>query len=251
MTQDYQRYQSEDFEVWKILFERQCPNIQTHDCSEFKESLQRIGFQSNRIPDFNEVNGLLMTSTGWQIEVVPAIVPIRDFFIMLSKKHFPSTTWLRSMQQLDYLSEPDMFHDCFGHMPMLINSDYCLFLDKLAEIGMRYIDQEEYLELLGRLYWFSIEFGLVKENGIPKILGAGLISSFGEALQSVDPSKATHIPFNLETILKTSYINSSMQHCYFELDSLSSLYQTTNLVEDQMLGLIQSGFEVEVSGMMM
>lgn len=124
-------------------------------------------------------------------------------------------------------------------------------MNELAAIGMRYIDHDEVLELLGRLYWFTIEFGLVREQGIPKILGAGLISSFGEALQSVDTSKATHIPFSLDQVLRTSYINSSMQRCYFELEHMDALYQSVHQVEAHIHQLLESGYEVEVSDMMM
>jgi phenylalanine-4-hydroxylase len=251
MVQQYSNYTSEDFQVWKILFERQLPNIKNYACQTFLDSLQEIGFDGTAIPHFEEVNKKLVVKTGWQIQVVPSIVPIRDFFILLSEKKFPSTTWLRSMEQLDYLNEPDMFHDCFGHMPMLINKDYCLFLEKLSEIGTKYIDEERALELLGRLYWFSIEFGLVREQNIPKILGAGLISSYGEALQSVDAKKVAHIPFSLDEILKTSYINSSMQNCYFELESMDELYSSVNVLEEKIVTLLESDYEIEVGGMMM
>jgi phenylalanine-4-hydroxylase len=251
MVQQYEAYKQEDFQVWEILFNRQLPNIKTYGCASFLNALDRIGFTGDVIPRFEEVNTLLAQTTGWQIQVVPSIVPIRDFFLMLEQKRFPSTTWLRSMEQLDYLSEPDMFHDCFGHMPMLIDQDYCTFLENLSEIASRYIDEERALELLGRLYWFTIEFGLVREEGLPKILGAGLISSYGEAKQSVDVSLAKHIPFSLEEVLKTSYINSTMQWCYFELESMEALYATTKDVEQVMISILESDYEVEVSGMVM
>lgn len=251
MTQQYQEYTQEDKQVWKILFERQFPNIQSYACQLFIDSLKDIGFDGDAIPNFEDVNALLAQKTGWQIEVVPSIVPIRDFFILLSNKRFPSTTWLRRMEQLDYLNEPDMFHDCFGHMPMLMNPEYGRFLEKLSELGMKYIDDERGLELLGRLYWFTIEFGLVKQDGQTKILGAGLISSYGEALQSVDADKVVHWPFSIDRMLRTSYINSSMQACYFELNDLRDLFDSVDVLEDHMLSLLDSDYEIEVSGMMM
>lgn len=247
MIQEYHLYKESDFEVWKILFERQISNVQQHAVSSFCESLEEIGFTSSRIPDYNEVNRILMEKTGWQIQVVPNIVPIHDFFEMLATKHFPATTWLRSMAQLDYLNEPDMFHDCFGHMPMLMNKEYTHFLENLTSIAMKYLKDAKALELLGRLYWFTIEFGLVKEDGREKILGAGLISSYGEAMQSLDASKATHIPFHIEEVLKTSYINSSMQLRYFVLKGMDQLYASTLTLEADMLSILHSDYDVEVS----
>lgn len=223
MHQAYDQYTAADFGVWKLLFDRQMANLQQYAALRFLQSLEKIRFRADRIPRFENVNQLLAAQTGWQITVVPNIVPDRDFFEMLRQQRFPATTWLRRPDQLDYLEEPDMFHDVFGHLPFLSDPDYCAFLSRLAAIGMRFIDDTAVIQMLSRLYWFTIEFGLVREEGQLKIYGSGLLSSYGETLYSVS-EEPQHLPFDVQTLLHTPYRNDVIQDKYFVVASFEQLF---------------------------
>ena len=168
LEQDYGNYKDEAFSVWRILFERQIENLSDVACTEFLDGIKNVNFHSNKIPDFNEVNTLLQNSTGWKIIAVHGIIEEKIFFKMLSEKQLPATTWLRKMSELDYLSEPDMFHDVFGHVPLLSNQLFCDFHQKLGEIGVQHLENDEAIEMLGRIYWFTVEFGLIQEGGKQK-----------------------------------------------------------------------------------
>lgn len=230
MKQAYDQYTTADFGVWKLLFDRQIANLEKYAAGKFLQSLKQIQFTAGRIPEFDEVNKLLAAQTGWQITVVPNIVPDREFFEMLQQKHFPATTWLRRPDQLDYLEEPDMFHDVFGHLPFLADADYCAFLSRLAAIGMRFIDDAQVISMLSRLYWFTIEFGLVREDGQLKIYGSGLLSSYGETLYSIS-EEPQHLPFDVATILHTAYRNDVIQDKYFVIESFEQLFNSLDEAE--------------------
>ena len=169
--QIYKNYTEEDFSVWKILFNRQIDNLKEIVAQEFLDSLKKMQFTPHKIPDFKEVNRILKNSTGWKIKTVPNIAEAKDFFSCLSKKQFTTTCWLRSMSEIDYLEEPDMFHDVFAHIPLLINKNYSEFFHKIGQIGLLVINDEERLKKLQRLYWFTIEFGLLKSGSKHKIYG--------------------------------------------------------------------------------
>jgi phenylalanine-4-hydroxylase len=185
MEQIMQNYTDEDFKVWKILFNRQIENLKTRSANEYLSALDEMNeyLNADEIPDFSKLNYWLKNKTGWQIEVVEGLIPVDDFFDLLSEKKFCSSTWLRSESQLDYLEEPDMFHDIFGHVPLLANEVFSEYLHRFGKIGNHYRNDKEILLQLERLYWYTIEFGLINTSGKKndnKVYGAGIISSFGE-----------------------------------------------------------------------
>ncbi len=147
MQQHYENYTEEDFKVWRTLFNWQMGLLEEVACAEYLESLKTVEFQSDKIPNFKEVNAILKKETGWQLMVVPNIIPNEEFFPLLAKQTFSATTWLRKMSELDYLEEPDMFHDVFGHVPLLSNSTFCSFFKGLADIGMKFIDDPIAIEI--------------------------------------------------------------------------------------------------------
>jgi phenylalanine-4-hydroxylase len=230
LQQEYEQYTEEDFRVWKILFERQIINLQETVAVKFLEGLEKINFSSERIPNFKETNLLLERLTGWHIQAVPGIIPDKDFFELLGQKKFPATCWLRKFSQLDYLEEPDMFHDVFGHIPLLTDESYCDFLLGLSAIALKYLDKPEVIELMSRLYWFTIEFGLIQEKGVSKIYGAGIISSSGETKYSLS-DKPVHLPFDVVSILQTSFYKDHLQEKYFVVTSFEELYHCLPLLE--------------------
>lgn len=230
LTQIYTDYTAEDLAVWKTLYERQMTILPELAAREYLESIEKVNFTADRIPHFDEVNSLLDKYTGWQIDVVPHIIPNEEFFPKLARRTFGATTWLRKMHELDYLEEPDMFHDVFGHVPLLSNTTFCAFFHGLSKIAMKHLDNPEAIEKLGRMYWFTIEFGLIRESGKLKIYGAGIMSSHGETKYSVS-SEPTHLPFDVKTILSTDYDNMRIQDKYFVIDSFEQLFESLDDIE--------------------
>lgn len=231
MQQHYNEYSSEDFEVWKILYERQMPQLQRVAANEYLKGLNNIEFTGNAIPNIAETNKLLATQTGWQLMVVPGIIKEPDFFNLLSQKKFPATTWLRKKEQLDYLPEPDMFHDVFGHVPLLTHFHFTQFFNAIGTLGVQYLQHENIVAMLGRLYWFTIEFGLIKTNKELKIYGAGIISSYSETQSSIS-TQPIHLPYNVEAIMNTNYENDHIQDTYFVIDSFEQLYHSIDTIKE-------------------
>ncbi len=231
LNQQYEKYTDEDFSVWKILFERQMKILRNLASDEYLEGLERIGFTGSKIPDFREVNRHLAECTGWQIVVVPGIISEPDFFSMLSNKQFPATSWLRKMSELDYLPEPDMFHDVFGHLPLLTNKLFCDFYFELGQLALNYLDDVRVMAMLGRLYWFTIEFGLIMNKSEVKIYGAGIISSHGETNYSIS-TEPMHLPFNVREIMSTPFENDHIQEKYFVISSFKQLYNSMEAIRE-------------------
>jgi phenylalanine-4-hydroxylase len=227
MKQQFENYTTEDFKVWKTLFERQVDNLRGKSCENYLMCLNDLEsvLNSESIPRFEELTKLLKNKTGWEIEVVPGLIPVEDFFELLSNKKFCSSTWLRTMAQLDYLEEPDMFHDIFGHIPLFMNKEYADFAQKMGEIGVKYKHSEKILVELQRIYWFTIEFGLIKSENMHQIYGAGIISSFGET--NIINSEGTDIrSFSLNEIINADFCNSEIQTKYYSIESFDQLYQS-------------------------
>jgi phenylalanine-4-hydroxylase len=228
--QIYSNYTKQDFEVWRTLFNRQLELLKPIVSIEYLNALSIINFTQDKIPDFEEVNTILKSTTLWSLEVVPNISEQKEFFNFLSQRKFTTTCWLRTMEQLDYLEEPDMFHDVFGHVPLLCNKAYVDFFKGISDIAIRNIDNPKVIELLGRLYWFTIEFGLIEEGGQLKIYGAGIISSKGETEHCLS-EHAKQLPFDIQTIFETGYRTDVFQDTYFVIDSFERLYNSLNKVE--------------------
>lgn len=225
MKQEYTKYNAEDFQVWKILFDRQMENLPGRATDEFLEGIKRIDFTADKIPDFSETNPLLKSITGWELAVVPGIVDDAIFFQLMANRKFPASTWLRKMSELDYLEEPDMFHDVFAHVPLLTNQAFVDFLQELSKIGLEYIDNKWAIELLSRVYWFTVEFGLIREADGLRIYGAGILSSAGETLFSLS-NEPKRFEYNVEQILNTPYRKDTFQDRYFIVDSYEQLYES-------------------------
>lgn len=230
MKQDYDTYSTEDKAVWSTLFNRQKELLEKNAAPEFLSALEEIKFSSEKIPDFREVDAILMAKTGWSLEVVEGIINEYDFFNLLSNKKFPATTWLRKLNELDYLPEPDMFHDVFGHVPLLVNKEYTNLFERIGRLGVKHSDDAKILHQLGRFYWFTIEFGLVKFKGELKIYGAGIISSNGESKYALS-STPQHLPFDVHAIINTDFENDKIQDKYFVLDSFKQLYNCMDELE--------------------
>lgn len=230
MKQEFDLYTNEDRKVWRTLFERQVKNLQDKACEEYLFCLSKMEdvMHASNIPRFDEVNEWFQQQTAWEIEVVPGLIPVEEFFTLLAEKKFCSSTWLRSYDQLDYLEEPDMFHDTFGHIPLLVNPLYSDFMQEFGRIGVEAIGNEERIIQLQRLYWFTIEFGLMASKKGRRVYGAGILSSFGETNSSLQKNMEV-LPFDIEAIISREFITSEQQSLYFELDSFEQLFESLNI----------------------
>ncbi|WP_019949415.1 phenylalanine 4-monooxygenase [Hymenobacter aerophilus] len=222
LRQEYARYTAADQHVWQLLFDRQMALLPGRAADAFLEGVRRVGFSREAIPDFREVNPRLRELTGWELVVVPGIVDDAVFFGLLAERKFPATTWLRTLAQLDYLEEPDMFHDVFGHVPLLTNPGFAAFLQELGVAAVQHGQQPGALELFTRLYWFTAEFGLIQQPEGLRIYGAGLLSSHGEVKFSLG-EQPTRLPFSLQGVLDTPFEKDKFQDLYFVLDTMEQL----------------------------
>jgi phenylalanine-4-hydroxylase len=224
MKQIMQNYTPTDHLVWKTLFERQRDNLETKGSKIYLDCLAKMSpvINARGVPDFSLINEWFKSSTGWDIVVVPGLIPVEDFFDLLANKQFCSSTWLRTMEQLDYLEEPDMFHDTFGHIPLLANPSFSEFAHRFGKLGQSFKGNTIVLNQLQRLYWFTIEFGLIQEDGIGKVYGAGIISSFGET-NRVAEKNCNILPFDIDVVLKKVFQNDVLQEDYFLIESIDEL----------------------------
>ena len=223
--QHYDRYTAQDQLVWKVLFDRQTALLHKRACSAFTEGLTRIGFHRNAIPDFAEVSRRLHQATGWTLLPVPGLVDAAAFFELLAEKKFPATTWLRNMRQFDFIEEPELFHDVFGHLPLLMDVAFANFLQFLGQVARLHRHDAQALQRLRALYWFTVEFGLVLEDGKPRIYGAGLLSSAGEVHHCVHDETTRHA-FDLATVLRTNFSEVRFQEQYFVLPHWEQLTES-------------------------
>ena len=230
MKQEYDQYTEGDFQVWKILFNRQIALFPDHASVAYLKGLKDADFETGIIPNFEDTNRILRASTGWELEVVAGIVPDHTFFELLADRKFPATSWLRKMKELEYLEEPDMFHDVFAHVPLLTNQYFVNFLEKLGSIGLNYVGNEYAIELLSRVYWYTVEFGLIQEEGGLRIYGAGILSSRGETQFSLSGQVAKY-PFDVARIIDTPYKKDKFQTQYFVIDSYEQLYTSLDEVK--------------------
>jgi phenylalanine-4-hydroxylase len=223
INQRYAEYTLADQRTWCFLYKRQRTLAKAMGCDEFNDSLARLENAMNfdtAIPDLVKVNQLLTPQTGWKLVAVPGLIPDRDFFKFLSERQFPVTVWIRTPEEIDYIVEPDLFHDFFGHVPMLFDVAMANFLADYGARAFRANPTE--LTALARLYWYTIEYGLVAQKDGHKAFGAGLLSSASElkhAMQSVSLQK----PYDLAQIRRTSYLIDNFQIHYFVLPSLAAL----------------------------
>ncbi|QTN37625.1 phenylalanine-4-hydroxylase [Cryomorphaceae bacterium] len=226
MQQVYSQYTKEDHEVWNILFNRQRTKIAEHASVRYNGALDQLSdiFYKERLPNYENLTKRLLEATGWRIEVVPGLIEIDQFYSLLAEKAFPASTWIRKRSQLDYLEEPDMFHDSFGHLPLLVERDFADFTHRLGLLGQKHSQNEKRLIELQRIYWYTLEFGLINENGIRKAYGAGLMSSGGEIEFAMSP-KPEVLPFRIEEVIARPFDSMSIQELYFEITDFEDLHK--------------------------
>jgi len=228
IDQDWQRYTPQEHATWRTLFQRQSALLPGRACHAFVAGMQALPIGAEQIPDFEQLSEVLMRHTGWQVVAVPGLVPDEVFFDHLANRRFPAGQFIRTPQQLDYLEEPDVFHDVFGHVPMLMNPVIADFVQAYG-LGGRRAQQLGVLPQLARVYWYTVEFGLVREHGGLRIYGSGIASSYTESVFALDDASPNRIGFELERVMRTRYRIDDFQESYFVLDQLEDLLELAKI----------------------
>ncbi len=223
--QRYDAYTAEDHDTYRRLYTRQSALLPGLACDEFIAALPSLGI-SDRIPRFEEVNARLRKATGWEVVAVPGLIPEVPFFTLLANRRFPVTDWIRTPEEFDYIVEPDVFHDLFGHVPLLFNPIFADHMQAYGEGGLK-AHRLGACEQLSRLYWYTIEFGLVRQANGLRAYGAGILSSSGELQYSVRDPRPQRLLLDVMRCMRTKYRIDSYQQTYFVIDSFQQLFDAT------------------------
>lgn len=221
--QNWNAYTNENHEVWSILYERRMRDLRENASLVFLEGAEKIGLSPDKVPDLRVTNGWLRPRTGWSAVPVKGFIPAREFFQALSFRRFPTTVIVRPMHQLDYLPEPDIFHDVFGHVPLHAHPTFADFLQQFGEAAAA-AETDEDVRRMARLFWFTVEFGLIREDGRVKVYGSGLISSAGDCANALGP-KCDRRPFDLDAVLDQHFEIDSFQDVLFVVESFDQLFE--------------------------
>lgn len=229
VTQPWDSYSADDHATWGTLYTRQRELLVGRACAEFLQAQDAMGMSSQAIPRFDELNAVLQATTGWTLVGVEGLLPELDFFDHLANRRFPVTWWIRRPEQIDYIAEPDLFHDLFGHVPLLMNPLFADYMQAYGRGGVKaHAIGPDALQNLTRLYWYTVEFGLIDTPDGLRIYGAGIVSSKGESLYSLESDAPNRIGFDLERIMRTLYRIDTYQKTYFVIDSFEQLMQATS-----------------------
>jgi len=229
IPQGWDAYTTEEHGIWDTLYARQLALLPGRASAAFLRGLEALRLSEAGIPNFEELSQRLMALTGWQVVAVPGLVPDDVFFDHLANRRFVAGNFIRRADQLDYLEEPDVFHDVFGHVPLLADPVFADYMAAYGRGGLRALDLggEKYLKYLSRLYWYTVEFGLVEEGGALRIYGSGIVSSGAESVFALDDGSPNRIGFDLERVMRTEYRIDDFQQNYFVIPSFDELLRVT------------------------
>jgi len=233
IAQDYAAYTTEQHGVWAELVRRRMPQLERHAAQEYLDGFDSLCLPYDRLPNLAAVSAKLELRTGWNATPVSGFMPAPAFFEMLAARRFPTTTWLRSRDSLEYTPEPDIFHDVFGHVPMHAHPVFADFLASYGQLCSRIQEDNQddaILERIGRVFWYTVEFGLIRQNGEIKVYGSGLISSNGECSNVLDSGCEVR-PFLLDDVLNTPVKVDQMHHLLFAIESFDQIYQAMHTLE--------------------
>ena len=228
VEQPWQDYSATDHDVWAQLYARQREVLKGRACEEYLTALSAMEMTPDRIPRFSDLNEHLQRATGWKLVAVEGLLPEETFFGHLAAREFPVTWWIRTPEQLDYLSEPDLFHDLFGHVPLLMNPVFADYMCAYGRGGLKAMGiGGNALQHLARLYWYTVEFGLIRSREGLRIYGSGILSSAGESRYCLASDAPNRIDFDMERVMRTRYRIDSFQRTYFVIDSFEQLFEAT------------------------
>ena len=223
VEQRYDRYDAEAHDVWRLLYQRRMATLVEDGCEMFLQGIDRIGLACDRVPDLADVNGRLAATTGWAAVGVTGFIPAAQFFRCLARRRFPTTLAVRPREMLDYLPEPDIFHDVFGHVPLHAQPVFADFLQQFGALAAESRTEHE-TTAMARLFWFTVEFGLIREAGTVKVYGSGLISSHGDASNALGPA-CDRRSFSLDAVLAQPFEIDHFQDVLFVIDSFDQLFE--------------------------
>ena len=228
VEQPWDDYRDEDHATWATLYERQRDVLKGRACDEFIAAQDAMGMTPDRIPKFAELNEVLSKATGWTLIGVEGLLPELDFFDHLANRRFPVTWWIRRPDQIDYIEEPDLFHDLFGHVPLLMIPVFADYMEAYGRGGVKaHAIGADALQNLTRLYWYTVEFGLIRQKDGLRIYGSGIVSSKGESIHCLESDAPNRIGFDLERIMRTRYRIDTYQKTYFVIDGFEQLMAAT------------------------
>ena len=249
IDQGWSGYTPAQHAVWRTLFDRQTRLLPGRACDAFVEGMRALPIGREAIPDFDAVNAVLMRHTGWQLVAVPGLVPDAVFFAHLAQRRFPAGNFIRQAHQLDYLEEPDVFHDVFGHVPMLMHPVMADFIQAYGEGGLR-AQRLGMLDKLARVYWYTVEFGLVQQADGLRLYGAGIASSFTETVFALEDASPNRVRFDLARVMRTRYRIDDFQETYFVLDSLEALLELARIDFAPLYAGAAATAEIEPGGLL-
>jgi phenylalanine-4-hydroxylase len=227
IPQRWEGYGAAEHGTWRMLFDRQLVLLPGRACGEFLDGLDKLKLVPDQIPDFERLSEQLTRLTGWRVVAVPSLVPDDVFFDHLANRRFPAGHFIRSLQQLDYIEEPDVFHDVFGHVPMLAHPVFADYMQAYGKGGQRALAEFGALKNLARLYWYTVEFGLIAQSDGMRIYGSGIVSSRAESVYAVESPSPNRIGFDLERVMRTEYRIDDFQESYFVIPSFEELFAET------------------------
>jgi len=227
IDQNWKHYTAQEHATWRTLFARLERILPDYACPEFTDGLKRLDIGRDAIPEFTELSRRLGALTGWSVVAVPGLVPDDIFFDHLANRRFPAGNFIRRSDQLDYVEQPDVFHDVFGHVPMLAHPVFADYMEAYGKGGLRALKGFDMLPNLARLYWYTVEFGLIRTPAGLKIYGAGIASSSAETVYAIDNASPNRVAFDLERVMRTKYRIDDFQETYFVVDSFDQLFRET------------------------
>ncbi len=235
-------YSGEDDAIWDALYVRQMQLLPGRACTAFLDGLERLDLGKGGVPDFARLSASLKKLTGWSVVPVPMLIPDHVFFWHLANRRFPAGNFIRTQESFDYIQEPDVFHDVFGHVPMLTDPTYADYMQEYGRAGWKAM-QHNRLKALGALYWYTVEFGLVQEGGEMRAYGAGILSGPREAVFAIEATSPNRIMLNVDRVMRTDYVIDDLQPTYFVIESFSKLYnQTVDRDFDRLYPALGPGF---------
>jgi phenylalanine-4-hydroxylase len=226
IPQDWSRYSQAEHDLWNRLFARQVQMLPQRVAPQFLQGLELLKLLNPGIPDFEALSERLMKATGWQVVAVPGLVPDEVFFDHLAHRRFVAGRFIRRPEQLDYIQEPDVFHDVFGHVPLLAHPVFADYMQAYGQGGLRALGLNA-LDRLARLYWYTVEFGLIQSSDGLRLYGAGIVSSYGESVFALEDPSPNRLGFNLGRVMRTRYRIDDYQQTYFVIDSFEDLLRQT------------------------
>lgn len=230
IPQGFESYTEAEHQTWITLYDRQAAVLPGRACDAFLRGLDALDLHGKGIPDFRDLNNKLRVLTGWTIVAVPGLVPDDIFFEHLANRRFPAGNFIRRADELDYIEEPDVFHDVFGHVPMLTDAVFADYMQAYGKGGLRALGLDA-LQRLARLYWYTVEFGLMRTSAGLRIYGAGIVSSRTESIFSLESESPHRVGFDLERVMRTPYRIDDFQQIYFVVPSLQELLDTTTSID--------------------